>query len=516
MNTNLTLAVVKRLRLENKPNALDGKGNLLFEPNHEKTAYILFDSSQDAPPGFGIKVDKKKTWIVQRRVRGKVIKFTVGNCADYSLDQARELAAELTRAMIASGENPNRTARILSASEITLGKALNDYRRHMETRTQRPAAAETLRVVDRVIRRFESYGWTKRKVREIATDEIMTKFLDGRNYPTANEQAFRWASAAVRWVIDNEILAAAAAKRETTLGANPFTILYLNSMFRTRAQIERERDDGMKRNPLGPSTTLGPFLEAAWSKRRTNNNVTGCDYLILMLLWGCRKSEHAPCVWGELLSEEERKKTSHVWLEDSGTYGPYVFFYWTKNGRNMRLPLGGMARTLLERRQISAAEEAAERGFKQSSRRWVFPAKSKFSKTGHYSDAKDLLDRVREEAGIERLTRHDLRRSFGAVMTTLDVPRGVEKRFLNHADSDVTDTYTKAEWSLIKDWIEKIEQYILATAPNIYNSLKPSDWPPLAAPDPHVCKPPKPRTGRPRKNTVLQTECASTPAVQLA
>ena len=51
----------------------------------------------------------------------------------------------------------------------------------------------------------------------------------------------------------------------------------------------------------------------------------------------------------------------------------------------------------------------------------------------------------------------------------------------------------------MKEWVDRIEQAMLTKAPNIYNSLKPTDWPPLPAPEPHVCKPPKPRTGRPRK-----------------
>jgi integrase len=71
----------------------------------------------------------------------------------------------------------------------------------------------------------------------------------------------------------------------------------------------------------------------------------------------------------------------------------------------------------------------------------VFPARSKFSKGGHYSDATALLTSLREESGIAKLALHDLRRSFGAVMTSLDVPESVKKRFLDHADASVTDTY---------------------------------------------------------------------------
>jgi hypothetical protein len=45
----------------------------------------------------------------------------------------------------------------------------------------------------------------------------------------------------------------------------------------------------------------------------------------------------------------------------------------------------------------------------------------------------------------------------------------------------------------------RIEQEILIKAPNVYNTLKPVDWPPIPAPAPHVCRPTKPRTGRPKK-----------------
>lgn len=70
----------------------------------------------------------------------------------------------------------------------------------------------------------------------------------------------------------------------------------------------------------------------------------------------------------------------------------------------------------------SAAQEAVRRGFSAKSRRFVFPARIKQSKTGHCSDATDLLDALRHEAGIELLTRHDLRRLFCATLETLDVP----------------------------------------------------------------------------------------------
>jgi integrase len=256
---------------------------------------------------------------------------------------------------------------------------------------------------------------------------------------------------------------------------------------------------------------LGRFVEAAWSKQTQNDNATGIHFLILSLLWGCRKSEHAKCVWAELLSEYgdpgvARSATSHVFLADHPKWGPYVFFHKTKNGRNHRLPITPMALELLKRRQRLAAEEAVRRGFGSKSRAFVFPAKSRFSKSGHYSDPTDLLNRLRDEIGVEKLNPHDLRRSFGALMSDIQVPDVIKKRFLNHAQANVTDIYTQAEWELLRETMARIEQALFMLAPNAYNSLKPVDWPPIPAPDPHVCKPPKPRTGRPKKAAAAPLE----------
>lgn len=516
MKAELDLKLIKLLTLEQVPAGVDEKGRLTFSSNPRTLqdgspnpdflpSYILWDGHRTAPPGFGIRVAGKKTYVIRRKVNGRSIMPTVGNVADFNvLDDARRKAADMARVMLDSGMNPNELSRQRKNAEITLGQAMARYRNHLVTRRQKPAREATLRVFDRVVRKLDSWAWTQRLVTDISTDEIERKFLEDTVHSEANEQAFRWPTAAVRWCIENEALAASAARREPGITVNPFDVLTLNRHYRTQTQKNREREEQSKRNPLKPGSTLGTFLEAAWSKRLTNDNATGIHYLMLMLLWGCRQSEHAPLCWGELLTEHgepgvSKKATSHVWLDDHERYGPYVFFYRTKNTLDHRLPITPMVLNLLRLRETSAALEAEKRGFGAKSRKYVFPARSRFSKTGHYTDATDLLGAIREEIDVEKLSRHDLRRSFGAVMTSIDVPESIKKHLLNHASSSVTDTYTKAEWKLLREWMVKIEQAILVRAPNVYNALKPLDWPPLAAPEPHVCRPVKARSGRPRK-----------------
>ncbi len=511
MKIELTMPLIKRLRIEQRPTGIDGQGDLIFEANPDGKDYIVYDASQEAPPGFGVRIAKKKTFIIRRKIHGKSIMPTVGNVADFMADGgkspltlARSKASAMALQMIETGKNPNDVARKLSAAELTLASACASYREHMRTRTVKPASGETLRVVDRAVRKFGVWGWLGRKVKDITPDEIKTKFLAGRDvHPVANEQAFRWASAAVAWHIGTEALNAATANRDPMLRANPFSVLVLDGMYRTREQKEAIYKEGNKRNPLSPSKTLGPFLEAAWSKGHTNDNGTGVHFLIAMLLWGCRRSEHAKCQWGELVPADSRKTTSHVVLGDDEDYGPHVFFHKTKGNKNHRLPIGPMALSLLKLRSVAAADEVLKRGFGAKSRNFVFPARNKSSKTGYYSNPDELRHAIMEEAGIQRLTNHDLRRSFGTLMTSISVPDVIKSAFFNHSRAHVTDLYTKAEWSMLREWMTKIEQAILATAPNVYNALKPVDWPMLPAPEPHVCKPSKPRSGRPSKKQIV-------------
>ena len=381
------------LRREKPPVGYDDKGKLVFKEDSTSTSYILWDASRDAPPGFGVKVAGKKTYILRRKVHGKSILAKVGNFGDYDdIRLARKRAAVMALQMTDTGRNPNEIARQRVANERTLGAAMVDYRQHLVDRS-RPASGETLRVFDRAAKKVKEWKWETTKIVDLTPEEIDAKFnVDKERAPSANEQHFRWASRAVAWCIEREKLSAQVQRREPTLAANPFDTLATHGRYRDAQTLESQRRSKGVRNPLSRTETLGKFLEAAWSKKDMNDNLTGVHYLVLMLLWGCRKSEHADLVWGELLDPVGkegvgRTSTSHVWLRGTGDQdGPYVFFFKTKNGLSHKLPLTPFAVALLEKRQRASAEESARRGFAGKSRKFVFPARSRNSNSGHYSD----------------------------------------------------------------------------------------------------------------------------------
>ena len=514
MKTVLTPQLVKRLSLDEKPVGIDGKGKILFEPNPEAKEYFVFCTSQESPKGFGLRVTARtgrKTWILQRRVGPKVVRSKVGDAADYTLEEARERARGMAKEMISTGLNPNETARKIAAGELTVGGVMTSYLEHLKTRKNKPAKPNTVKNFERAKRRFEELKWDQTRVRDLTVDEVVSGFnKKAQTAPTANEQNFSWLSRAIRFAIDRETLDAFTARREPTLVANPLSILKLEGHYRDPALVEAEREQ-KARKPLGPVATLGKFLEALWARRSLNDNATGVDFCLTEVLVGARKGELGTVAWGELLSQAERDegRESHVWLEEEGDYGPYLFLSSdvTKNRRAHRVPLGPFLVNLLKRRRDDAAEETLRRGFGRKGRKWVFPARNKASQSGQYKDAGHLLDAIAAEIDVAVLNPHDLRRTFGSIMVGLEVPNTLQSRLFNHTVSTskddraaaVTARYSRPEWLFMREWAEKVQEHALTTAPNVYNSLKPPGHPALPARDPHIPTPPKPRTGRPKK-----------------
>ena len=83
MHTELTLNLVRLdLQFDTRPKldaqgtiVTDAKGKIVFEPNTSRTPYIVFDTSRDAPRGFGIKVGATgKSFLIQVRDGKRVIK----------------------------------------------------------------------------------------------------------------------------------------------------------------------------------------------------------------------------------------------------------------------------------------------------------------------------------------------------------------------------------------------------------------------------------------------------------
>lgn len=465
--------VVTKFNITRKPIIKDD-GKLGYIDNPNGKPYIVFDSGGGSPTGFGVKVGAtSKTYIIQRRVGDKVIKAKVGAVKDFAttggIVAARKKAHEMDAEIRESGRNPNVVKREKVAGQLTLGDVFERYIAKLHRGGKVPPE-NTLKSIRSAEKRLTS--WKAVPVSKLTFDEIEARFDEiASKTRTAAEQTFRWCTTATNHVIKEEILKASHERRQPTLSHNPFDILRVNEAYRSRAQLQQEAKEKGVRNPLTMEKTLGNFLNALWDRRKANR--TGCDYLLLMLLWGCRKSEHAGLMWRELLTKEEATHSSWVDLKEGK-----VHFHATKNKNSHELPITDSVREILIQRQQYQAERMDHEGTEMR-RRFVFPGVSPDTKSSHYRDAGSLLKYIREDAGIAQLTQHDFRRTFGRVAEALDIPEMGIKRLLNHMIPGVTGLYTDPEWQEMKNRLQRIEDAILATAPRVYNSVKPINKPPM-------------------------------------
>jgi site-specific recombinase XerD len=435
----------------------NGKDAIVFEP-FEGSEYIVYDSSQNSPRGFGVRVGKtSKRYIVQRKIGDKITKWVVGGCGDLTIDEARDKAREDLKVATKHGQSPTAMAKKKAADALTLGDCFDAYKEYLRTGKNPPAKENSLLSMAKGRAKFKD--WNDKTIASLTSKMIVERFdklaVAGR---TAAEAASRWATAAVNRAIVEEGEDAKSEGREPSLVYNPFTTLKTLKKYRSRSQLAQDYKRKGIRNPMDPKEGLGKWLEAVWGKKPTNP--TGADFLILLLLWGMRKAECSELKWRHRITTDEAATSSHVDLAKKR-----VFLFDPKNRMDHELPLAPCAAELLRRRD----EEGAAKGSK-----WVFPARSPLSKTGHYSDCQSLLKYVREEAGIDVLRPHDLRRTFGRIAEDLGFPFSTIQRLLNHVrTADATARYVEQSWDRLAERMKRLETEILGTYPAAYNALKP-------------------------------------------
>ncbi|MGE4240745.1 tyrosine-type recombinase/integrase [Ramlibacter sp.] len=440
---------------------------LLAEGKQPPSNYLVYDTHRDAPVGFALRVGKKASiFLVEKMVAGKKLKIHVGLASgrkgaekQMPLGTAREEAFKLVEVARKHGTNPKKIADKVEAAELTFGQVWDAYIKHLLEREDDPIKPNSELSVRKARDKFKD--WEDRKVRLITAAEVIERFdyhAKTLAHKTAAEAMGRWATAAVNHAIDIEVHDAHAEGRVPALTYNPFTILHAKKKYRSAKQLERDYAKKGIRNPLSFSESVGPFVQAAWEYRR-ENPVAG-DFLILDLLWGLRGDECRTFKWRDRITDAEA--VTDRWIDMDKKVARVND---AKNRGDHEFPIGPCAMELLKLRRESQLEGTL----------WVFPARSVNSEKGHYSDPSVAMNTVKERAGIKVLRGHDLRRTFGAACEKLGFTDRQTKRMLGHgvAAGETLGRYTSPEWADIANRMAKIEELILATAPDVYNALRP-------------------------------------------
>lgn len=540
MKIEITATIASALHIDVRPEV--GVSPDKWPANPNRQPYVVTDAI--GPTGFGIKVTASNaSYIVQKRVRasgpGAVIRATLGRVTEMTVQQARKKAHEVLDGIAETGRAPGPDKRNRDERDLTLGEALDVYRHDLVHR-KRPAKASSLRSYDKAVRKLAV--WKNKRINDLLDEEIVDVFeAINAKAPTTAEQTFRWAATAVNHAVEKEARMAQRRAERPVLTYNPFNIL--KNRYRTRQELENHYKLTGRRQPLSLEKSMGPWLRAIYHRRKENR--TGCDYLLLATLWGCRSQECSDLMWLDQITPEEAERVSFVDLE-----GSYVLMRDTKNRLDHVIPLCRGARKILEERLVIRDQEAAadQDPFRRASRkRWVFPprSESRLRKTPHYKDSKSLRTYLCRDAGIVKwsiktdpdgkrfqvpvssLGMHDLRRSFGGVTDTLHFSEETTKKLLNHfinarsqtdqriakedsvtpnvartlqnkAElSNVTTRYTVPDAERLREAMQTVESTILATYPAFYNMLIATspEYPPMTLWEPEPLKWPSPRPG---------------------
>lgn len=341
------------------------------------------------------------------------------------------------------------------------------------------------------------------------------------------------AARAVARVIERERKTAANAGRAVALTFNPFDMLRTDGYYRSTRQLRQHYDAARVRNPLGVddseagTKSLPSALKAIVGRRdmQGGHNAAAVDYLLLMLLWGTRRSEIAPLRWFDACTKDETdprlRLASWVWLAPSkdarnpatGLAGSQVYIHDTKSGDDVLMPVAYFAERVLRWRatarradteRLRAAVAAADATLASSRvgsakriaaiaakeraawrleqvERWVFPARNPGAKAGHYTDSKSIIANVRADVGLDvldiGLTPHDFRRTMGRVAARV-LPGYMVSRLLHHtapsaeAMAPVSERYTAPEWGELREAMATVDTAMIRTTPRVWNILR--------------------------------------------
>ncbi len=373
-------------------------------PNGKSTQAFYRDS---VIAGFGLRVTSggAKSFIVEKRVDGRVKRKTLGRYGNLTVEQARKEAQKFL-GKVASGIDPIREVKENRARRITLSDAFQDY-----LATRKNLKPNTLNDYNRSMGEMFK-DWQSKALSDISRDMVMTRHAEyGARSPARADNGMR----ILRAIFNHALQRYQDASGKPFLVANPVDVL---SHQRAWYKVER-------RQTLIKDHQLKSWYEATMQL----NNQTTRDYLHLVLLTGLRRTEAATLTWDQVDFQDKTLTITE-----------------TKNNRVHRLPFSDAIEALLERR------------FEEQSSPFVFPSDAE---RGHLSEPRTAIARVTKLSGVT-FTLHDLRRTFITAAERLDIPAYALKRLMNHKDpNDVTGGYIIFDVERLRAPMQKITNFFI-------------------------------------------------------
>lgn len=379
--------------------------------------------------GFGLRVATggKLTFVVQGRVNGsgKEARLTVGSYGVFTPDQARDVAREHLRSM-RLGIDPRDVKRQDEAAKVTLRQVADAYFARPGM-LKESTKAEMERHVSKV---FEA--WQHKPIASITPADcrkryevLATKGLRGKG-PAPTQAAI--AMVTLRTLINFAINEYKQLNGKPIIENNPVAILKKD----LRPSPPRTRH--IDRRSVGKFWNL---LTEARVAPKNRDALAGIDLVMFLALTGARRNEGAMLTWDRVNIDHDDPTNCWFFLPDP------------KNRHPVTIPLSSQAVAIINSRKPVKDNP------------YVFASRSK---AGHIKDTRAPLEQLSKKIGMERLSAHDLRRTFvtlGVKACRLDlaklelltnhVPQGITARHYLET-SDLRDYH--AEVQAIGDYIE--------------------------------------------------------------
>lgn len=361
----------------------------------------------DAMKGFGVRVTSggTKAFFVEKLVKGKLRRMTVGRYPELTAEQARREAQKLL-GKIATGIDPVAEKKEAKVRTMTLKTVFEDY-----LNARKALKPSTIFDYRRIMK--EAFAdWQNKPLLTLSKDMI------ARRHAKLGQHSHARANLAMRLL--RALFNFAAGEYEDAQGRSLILENPTKRLSHTRAWYKVNRRQSF----------IKPHELAEWYQAVVNiNNPTLRDYLLLLLFTGLRRQEAATLKW-----EQIDLKAKTLTIAD------------TKNHQVHTLPLSDFVHKFLAEKKQTINSE------------YVFPGTGK---EGYLVEPRKQMRKVTEVSGVSFML-HDLRRTFITVAESLDISAYTIKRLVNHKmNNDVTAGYIVSDIERLRAPMQLITDYLL-------------------------------------------------------
>lgn len=362
--------------------------------------------------GFAVRATtKSKSYIVERRYKGKLYRVTLGKTNEITPVEARK-KAQTVLAEIANGVYEKNNE---SHDEVTFEQAFELYL------SQRKLKQLSINTYHHCFNTFLS-DWKSKPIFEISKNDVFNRFIQLTEYsPTQANLTLKmfgsiWRFAQVHYSTDENPI----------LKHNPIDVIPAKRGWNKAKARTRHLDETNIHTYY--NAVLNYYTERSLYDDASKNATR--DLVLFIMYTGCRRNEAQTLKWENVDIEK----------------GLFVFKD-PKNGDDHLLPMGDHLFEIIKQR------------YELSNNEYVFPGSGMVSKAKHISGAQGLLETLAEQTGIE-ISLHDLRRTFATICNNLDYGPYTIKRLLNHrsgAKNDVTGGYVQVSMKKLRLAMNDIE-----------------------------------------------------------